>query len=113
MIILYQAGELHVFLKYLDFSALRFREPHSKSVNLASLKAGEDNPNLRVGTSYILKASPNYKVAGAVARSRRTGLRRRLTDVAQDRPQGLRQAARPLQIPSRSQSVEGTAAAEK
>ncbi|MGH7456802.1 MAG: response regulator transcription factor [bacterium] len=24
----------------------------------------EDNPNLRVGTSYILKASPNYKVAG-------------------------------------------------
>jgi DNA-binding NarL/FixJ family response regulator len=24
----------------------------------------EDNPDLRVGTSYILKASPNYKVAG-------------------------------------------------
>ncbi|MCI0692532.1 hypothetical protein L0337_11085 [candidate division KSB1 bacterium] len=40
MTILYQDGAFHVFLKYLDFSALRFREPHSKSVNLVSVKSG-------------------------------------------------------------------------
>ncbi len=38
MIILYQDSELRAFLKYLDFSALRFREPHSKSVNLENFK---------------------------------------------------------------------------
>jgi DNA-binding NarL/FixJ family response regulator len=29
----------------------------------------EDNPNLRVGTSYILKASPTYKVVGEYERA--------------------------------------------
>ncbi len=38
MIILYQDRESRVFFENLNFSALRFREPHSKSVNLKNFK---------------------------------------------------------------------------